>query len=85
MEESASDCSYLFKSTKWRWKTNWKKPHSCEIGINTDGSVLDVKKLIKLAKKHDFDAVKFQKEIWMFYSRKSEKDNAPWGYKLFGL
>ena len=32
-----------------------------EIGINHNGSIKNAKKLIDLAKKYDFDAVKFQK------------------------
>ena len=39
-----------------------KKPFLiAEIGINHNGSVELAKKLIDLAKKHNFDAVKFQK------------------------
>jgi N-acetylneuraminate synthase len=32
-----------------------------KIGINHNGSISNVKKLINLAKKYNFDAVKFQK------------------------
>ena len=42
----------------------YKKPFLiAEIGINHNGSISIAKKLIDLAKKYNFDAVKFQKEI----------------------
>ena len=41
-----------------------KKPFLiAEIGINHNGSIETAKKLILLAKKYNFDAVKFQKKI----------------------
>lgn len=44
-----------------------------EIGINHNGSIKLAKKLIDLAKKYNFDAVKFQKEILMFQLLMSKK------------
>ena len=54
-----------------------------EIGINHNGSVLEAKKLIKLAKKHDFDAVKFQKRdlnICIPEDQKNILRQTPWGH-----
>ena len=54
-----------------------------EIGINHNGSVKTAKKLIDLAKKYNFDAVKFQKrkpEISTPKHLKDEMRNTPWGY-----
>ena len=43
---------------------NIKKPLLiAEIGINHNGSVDSAKKMISLAKKYNFDLVKFQKEV----------------------
>jgi N-acetylneuraminate synthase len=53
-----------------------------EIGINHNGSLLEAKKLIKLAKKHDFDAVKFQKRdlnICIPENQKNIMRETPWG------
>jgi len=54
-----------------------------EIGINHNGSVLEAKKLIKLARKHDFDAVKFQKRnlnVCISEAQKNILRQTPWGY-----
>ena len=60
-----------------------KKPFLiAEIGINHNGSVELAKKLIDLAKKHDFDAVKFQKrdlDICIPENQKNIIKNTPWG------
>ena len=53
-----------------------------EIGINHNGSIDIVKKLIDNAKKADFDAVKFQKRtIEKVYSKEAldAKRDSPWG------
>jgi N-acetylneuraminate synthase len=53
-----------------------------EIGINHNGSVSEAKKLIKLAKKYDFDAVKFQKRdlnICIPENQKGIMRDTPWG------
>ena len=53
-----------------------------EIGINHNGSIDIVKKLIDNAKKADFDAVKFQKRtIEKVYSKEAldVKRDSPWG------
>jgi len=53
-----------------------------EIGINHNGKVSLAKKLIDLAKKTGFDAVKFQKrtpEITTPNEKKSDLRNTPWG------
>ena len=53
-----------------------------EIGINHNGSVSEAKKLIKLAKKYDFDAVKFQKRdlnICIPEDQKKIIRDTPWG------
>jgi len=53
-----------------------------EIGINHNGSILEAKKLIKLAKKYDFDAVKFQKrdlDICIPDKQKNIMRETPWG------
>lgn len=53
-----------------------------EIGINHNGSVSDAKKLIKLAKKYDFNAVKFQKrdlDICIPENQKNILRETPWG------
>ena len=53
---------------------NFKKPFLiAEIGINHNGSVKIAKKLIDLAKLHNFDAVKFQKKSKCFSPRGSKK------------
>ena len=54
-----------------------------EIGINHNGSVSEAKKLIKIAKKHDFDAVKFQKRdlnICIPEDQKNILRQTPWGH-----
>ena len=53
-----------------------------EAGINHNGSISDAKKLISLAKKHNFDAVKFQKrdlDICIPEHQKYIKRETPWG------
>ena len=53
-----------------------------EIGINHNGSVDLAKKLIYLAKKYNFDAVKFQKRDLNICIPEHEKEkirNTPWG------
>jgi len=53
-----------------------------EIGINHNGSLTDAKKLIKLSKKYDFDAVKFQKrdlDICVPEHQKTVMRETPWG------
>ena len=61
----------------------FKKPFMiAEIGINHNGSVKTAKKLIDLAKKYDFDAVKFQKrdpDICVPDSQKNLIRVTPWG------
>ena len=54
-----------------------------EIGINHNGSMSNVKKLINLAKKYNFDAVKFQKrnpDISTPENQKQIMRDTPWGY-----
>ena len=54
-----------------------------EIGINHNGSLNLAKKLIDLAKKNNFDAVKFQKRNPDISTPQSQKDkmrDTPWGY-----
>jgi N-acetylneuraminate synthase len=53
-----------------------------EIGINHNGSIQNAKKLIDLAKKYSFDAVKFQKrnpEISTPENQKNLTRETPWG------
>ena len=53
-----------------------------EIGINHNGSLKLAKELIDLAKKYNFDAVKFQKrdpDICVPQHQKNEIRNTPWG------
>ena len=61
-----------------------KKPFLiAEIGINHNGSITLAKKLIDLAKKNNFDAVKFQKrnpEISTPQAQKDKMRDTPWGY-----
>ena len=61
-----------------------KKPFLiAEIGINHNGSIKLAKKLIDLAKKYNFDAVKFQKRdpnISTPEIQKSSMRDTPWGY-----
>ncbi|MAL65517.1 MAG: N-acetylneuraminate synthase [Candidatus Marinimicrobia bacterium] len=85
LEESAIDYSYLaLNQQNEDEKLIRKKPFLvAEIGINHNGSVLDAKKLIKLAKKHDFDAVKFQKRdlnVCIPENQKKIMRETPWGY-----
>ena len=60
-----------------------KKPFLiAEIGINHNGSIVLAKKLIDLAKKYNFNAVKFQKRepgISTPKHQKSKVRNTPWG------
>ena len=60
-----------------------KKPFLiAEIGINHNGSVKLAKQLIDLAKKYDFDSVKFQKRDLNVCIPEQEKNrirNTPWG------
>ena len=54
-----------------------------EIGINHNGSIKLAKKLIDLAKKYNFDAVKFQKrdpDISTPEIQKNSMRETPWGY-----
>ena len=61
-----------------------KKPFLiAEIGINHNGSINLAKKLINLAKKNNFDAVKFQKRNPDISTPQNQKDkmrDTPWGY-----
>mgnify|MGYP006139630293 CR=1 FL=1 len=65
-------------------KKNYKKPFLiAEIGINHNGSIKLAKKLIDLACKHNFDAVKFQKRNPDVSTPKNQKGlmrDTPWGY-----
>ena len=62
---------------------NRKKPFLiAQIGINHNGSIEIAKKLIDLAKKYEFDAVKFQKrdlEIVVPEKQKNIVRATPWG------
>jgi N-acetylneuraminate synthase len=62
----------------------YKKPFLiAEVGINHNGSVKIAKKLIDLAKKYQFDAVKFQKrnpDICVPENLKHQMRESPWGY-----
>jgi N-acetylneuraminate synthase len=54
-----------------------------EIGINHNGSVIEAKKLIDLAKKYKFDCVKFQKRDLNICIPEDQKHifrETPWGY-----
>ena len=61
-----------------------KKPFLiAEIGINHNGSINTAKKMIDLAKKYNFNAVKFQKrdpEVSTPDSQKNKMRDTPWGY-----
>ena len=65
-------------------KYKYKKPFLiAEVGINHNGSVATAKKIIDLAKKYDFDAVKFQKrnpDISVPANQKDVMRESPWGY-----
>ena len=53
-----------------------------EAGINHNGSLSDAKRLISLAKKYNFDSVKFQKrdlDICIPEHQKNIKRETPWG------
>ena len=60
-----------------------KKPYLiAEIGINHNGSLKIAKKLIDLAKKYNFDCVKFQKRTPDISTPSFQKDinrETPWG------
>jgi N-acetylneuraminate synthase len=62
----------------------FKKPFLiAEVGINHNGSVKTAKKIIDLAKKYNFDAVKFQKrnpDISVPEDQKQVMRESPWGY-----
>jgi N-acetylneuraminate synthase len=62
----------------------FKKPFLiAEVGINHNGSITTAKKIIDLAKKYNFDAVKFQKRNPDVSVPKNQKDvmrESPWGY-----
>lgn len=62
----------------------FKKPFLiAEVGINHNGSVQTAKKIIDLAKKYNFDAVKFQKrnpDISVPEDQKQVMRESPWGY-----
>ena len=64
-------------------KINLKKPILiAEIGINHNGSINEAKKLIDLAKRYNFDFVKFQKrtpEITTPDFQKNMLRETPWG------
>ena len=54
-----------------------------EVGINHNGSIVTAKKIIDLAKKYNFDAVKFQKrnpDISVPADQKNVMRQSPWGY-----
>ena len=72
----------MYKKTK-----KLKKPFLiAEIGINHNGSLKLAKKLIDLAKKYNFDCVKFQKrdpEICVPEFQKSIMRDTPWGYMSY--
>lgn len=65
-------------------KNKFNKPFLiAEIGINHNGSLKLAKKLIDLACKYDFDAVKFQKRNPDISTPKNQKEqmrDTPWGY-----
>ena len=57
-----------------------------EIGINHNGSIKTAKELIDLAKKYDFDAVKFQKRIPDISVPEKQKNilrTTPWGQMTY--
>ena len=60
-----------------------KKPFLiAEVGINHNGSIVLAKKLIDLAKKYNFNSVKFQKRdpnICVPEQQKKEIRHTPWG------
>jgi len=62
----------------------FKKPFLiAEVGINHNGSIATAKKIIDLAKKYNFDAVKFQKrnpDISVPANQKIVMRESPWGY-----
>ena len=64
-----------------------KKPFLiAEIGINHNGSIITAKKMIDLAKKYNFDAVKFQKrdpEVSTPDAQKNKMRDTPWGYMSY--
>ena len=64
-----------------------KKPFLIgEIGINHNGSIKTAKELIDLAKKYDFDAVKFQKRIPDISVPEKQKNilrTTPWGQMTY--
>ena len=66
------------------FKNKHKKPFLiAEIGINHNGSIKLAKKLIDLACKYGFDAVKFQKrnpDISTPENQKVLMRDTPWGY-----
>ena len=65
-------------------KYKYKKPFLiAEVGINHNGSIVTAKKIIDLAKKHKFNAVKFQKRNPNISVPPNQKDvmrESPWGY-----
>ena len=64
-----------------------KKPFLiAEIGINHNGSIRIAKKIIDLAKKYNFDAVKFQKrdpDVSTPEQQKNKMRDTPWGYMSY--
>jgi len=66
---------------------NRKRPFLiAEIGINHNGSIRLAKKLIDLAKKYNFDSVKFQKrdsDICVPELQKGKMRNTPWGVMTY--
>ena len=85
LENLAPDYSYL-KLNEQNNNKNLirKKPFLvAEAGINHNGSISDAKKLIKLAKKYEFDAVKFQKRdlnVCIPEHQRKVMRETPWGY-----
>ena len=84
IENLSLDYSYLknnFENNDDNFKR--KKPFLiAEAGINHNGSLNDAKKLILLAKKYNFDAVKFQKrdiDVCIPEHQKKIQRETPWG------
>ena len=78
MRENENSYNYIYTDELKRKKTFL----IAEIGINHNGLISEAKKLIKLAKKHDFDAVKFQKrdlDICIPDHQKGIIRETPWG------
>ena len=69
--------------TKMNINKKFKNPFLiAEIGINHNGSIEIAKKLVDLAKKYKFDAVKFQKrdpDVCVPEEEKNKIRPTPWG------